>query len=280
MAAAGVGATDAGAAGPAAAVAPSPPAAGCEPGLTGVDTPITERRVVLLGDVPGTNEIPDFVARLACEAARKGVPTVVALELLRVDQAQVDTYLHSRGTAADRATFLHAARTFDPAVSGGHGSEAVLKLLDRIRALRDAPLSVYVLAFDEAANAPAREKARASTLERERRLEPEALLLVVLERPQARTVLGPGEAPERAPLGWYLSRWGLRPLSLDVRSPGGQTWSCAAAGCGPVAVAAQAKAPSAGGPSHSVDLYPSPDAQGFQGGYSVGTLTPSSPAKP
>jgi hypothetical protein len=261
------------------AVAPLPPAAACEP-VTGVDTPIAERRLVLLGDVPGTNEIPDFVARLVCTAALKGIPTVVALELQRVDQAPLDTFLHSRGTASDRAAFLRAARSFDSAVADGHGSEAVLKLLERLRALRDAPLSVHVLAFNEAVSVPAREKARASTLERERRLVPEALVLVVLQRSQARTVLGPGEAPERAPLGWYLSRWGLRPLALDVHSPGGQTWACFAAGCGPVAVVPKAEAPSVAGPSHSVDFYPSPDAQGFQGAYSVETLTASSPAKP
>jgi hypothetical protein len=278
---AAVGAADAGAALlPGGAVnSPAPP--GCEPELTGVDVPIADRRVVLLGDVPGTNEIPDFVGRLACQAARKDVPTVVALELLRVDQEWVDTYLASRGSAADRAGFLRVMRSFGAQASGAHGTEAVLALLDRIRTLRDAHLSVRVVAFDEAANSPERDKARASTLERVRRVDPDAFLLVVVERAQARTVLGPGESSEKPPLGWSLARWGLRPLSLDVRSPGGQAWSCdsgAQGACGLVAV--HSKASPAGAASRSVELYRSPDAQGFLGEYAVGPLTASSAPKP
>jgi hypothetical protein len=259
----------------------SPPPAGCEPEPTGVDVPIADRRVVLLADVPGTNEIPDFVGRLACQAARKGIPTVVALELLRGDQEWVDTYLASGGSAADRTGFLQVMRSFGAQGSGAHGTEAVLALLDRIRTLRDAHLSLRVVAYDEAASSPQRDKARASTLERVRRVDPDAFLLVVVERAQARTVLAGGESSEKPPLGWSLARWGLRPLSLDVRSPGGQAFACdsgAHGACGQVPV--HSKGSPAGATSHSVELYPSPDAQGFSGEYAVGPFTASSAPKP
>ncbi len=277
-AAAGAG-TAAGATPPAApgtaSVAPAP---GCE--LSGVDALIAERRFVLLADVPGTKEIPDFVGRLACQAVRKGAPMVVALELMRADQEWVDTYLASTGSPADHEAFLHVTRSFDPQASGGRGTQAVLELLDRVLTLRDAGFTLRVVAFGEASNAPETERSRASTLERVRRVEPDALLVAVVEGPQARTVLQTGEPADAAPLGWYLQRWGLRPLALDLRSPGGQTLSCVSPGraaCGPVPVPATPRGP---GTSRSVKLYSSPDAQGFQGEYSVGPLTASTLPKP
>ena len=222
--------------------------------------------------------MPDFVGRLACQAARQGIPTLVALPLLRVDQEWVDTYFASQGRAEDRSAFLQVARSFDWQTSGVRGSEAVLRLLDRVRTLRDTGLPLHVLAYEDVGNRPGRARARATTLEGVRRTQPDALLLVVVERSEARTVLGPSEAPAQAPLGFSLARWGLKPLSLDVRSPGGEAWSCPAGlgKCTQVSVpATQAKAQ---GDTHSVELYAAPDVQGFQGAYGVGPLTPSSPA--
>ncbi len=264
------------------AVSPSPSArraasSQCEPRLTGVESPVVEKRLILLGDIPGTNEIPDAVRRLACQAAEMGVPTLVALELLQVDQEWVDTYFASGGSASDRAAFLQVTRTFKRTGSGQ--TQAVLGLLDRLRGLRDAGLPIRVVAFDVVATAPNRPETRASNLERLRRAEPDALLLVVVERSQARTALGAGATPEGAPMGWYLSRWGLRPLSLDVRSPGGQRWSCNDSGpCGPVPVPATPS--SAGESERSVLLFSKPDAEGFQGAYFVGPLTASSAPRP
>jgi hypothetical protein len=249
---------------------------GCGPEQpTGLEGALADRRLVILADVPGTKEIPDFVGRLACQAARQSIPTVVALALLRIDQDWVDTYFASQGSTADRAAFLQVTRSFARQPPAARGSEAVLQLLDRLRTLRDAGVTVRVVAFDEAGNGPGRERARASTLEHARRIEPEALLLVVAERSEARTVLATGDiaAP---PVGWYLAHWGLKPLALDLRSPGGRAWSCTTSGrgeCGPVAVPATSAPASA----QVVELYANPDAQGFRGNYSVGLLTVSPP---
>lgn len=269
------------------ALAAAPPDAGAQPSgcappeLTGVAGFIAERRVVLLADVPGTNEIPDFVGRLACQAARTGASTVVALELLRADQDWVDTYFASQGTPQDRLAFLQVTRSFDSRVSGARGSDAVLQLLDRLRALRDAGLAIRVVAFDEAPQVPSREQARATTLERIRRTEPDTLLLVLAERSHVRTQLAPKETEEQAPLGWFLTHWGLHPLALDVRSPGGQTWSCSSSRCGVAPAAANTGPPQApGAAQRSVTLYATPEAQPFQGEYSIGPLTPSSAPTP
>ncbi len=262
-------------------VAPSlpPPPPGCEPEPTGLEAALSERRLILLADVPGTNEIPDFVGRLACRAARQGLPTLVALELFRADQEWVDTYFASQGKPEDQAAFLQVARSFDAQNSGVRGSKAVLRLLDTLRALRDTGLSLRVLAFDEAGTSPQRTSARATTLERVRRAQPEALFLVVVEHAEAQTVLPSGTPPQQAPLGWFLAHWGLQPLALEVHSPGGAAWSCPAV----EGKCTLLNVPATGAPSRrdapSLALYPAKNALGFEGTYSVGTLTPSSPAR-
>jgi hypothetical protein len=251
------------------------PAAACPQSLSPADAARVEARLVLLADVPGTAEIPAFVGALACQAAVAGTPVVVALELLRGDQAWVDTYFSSAGGAAERTAFLGVARSFGPAGLPGRGSEAVLALLDALRQLRDGGLPVRVLAFDEARTTAGRGQARARTLERARRAEPEALFLVLVERAAA-TVRPSETAEEEEPLGLYLARWGLRPLPLDVRSPGGEAWACPSGKCGPTPAAGKAAA--SDGPGHAVQLFASPDAEGFLGAYAVGPLTASPPA--
>ena len=257
------------------------PPISCEPEPTGVEALFAGRPLVLLAEVRGTQQIPDFLGRLACLAARKGVPTLVALELLRSDQQWVDTYLASQGHKADRTAFLQVARSFNPA-SGGHATEEILEVLDGIRVLRDAGLSLRVVAFDDA-SASGQAKARAGTLESARRAETDTLLLVLLDRSTARTVLGPSETPEQAPVGFYLAHWGLHPLALDVRSPGGQAWTCsgrAQGKCGPLPVSALQAQPPPGGLANSIRLYTAADGQGFAGEYVVGPLTASAPATP
>jgi hypothetical protein len=262
---------------PGAAQAPRPAPPGCAPEPTGLEGPEAERRLILLADIPGTNEIPEFVGRLACQATRKGLPTVVALGLYRLDQDLVDTYFASQGTAEDRAAFLQVARSFDAQSSGVRGSAAVLRLLDMLRVLRDTGLPLRLVAFDEAGSPPQRNRAVATTLERVRRTQPEALLLVVLERAEAQTILPSGAAPSQAPVGWFLAHWALRPLALDVHTQGGQAWSCppVQGKCTPVSV------PTAAAAAHkdaaSVELYGAQDAQGFEGAYSVGLVTAAAP---
>ena len=257
---------------PGAAAATS--ASSCGPAVPGADALSNGRRLVLLAAVPGTKEIPAFVAQLACQAATPGVPTVVALPLLRADQDWVDTYLSSAGKPADRTAFLHGARSFAPGSTAG--STAVLDLLDKLRTLRDAGLPLGVVAFDEPATTPSREKARASGIEQLRRADLESLFVVVVGQESARTKLRPGEAPDQAPLGWYLARWGLAPVALALHTPGGQHWACGSATqCGPAPVTAPAPGP--GQPIPSLVVSSSPDAEGFQGSYAVGPLTASPP---
>jgi hypothetical protein len=114
-----------------------------------------------------------------------------------------------------------------------------------------------------------------------RRSDPDAVVLVAVRTPDVRTLLPSGEPAERAPLGWMLDRWGLRPVALDVRFPGGEAWACPSAAmavCGPAPVRPRpARTGTAGA---SVELFTSPGPDGIMGEYRVGLLTASPPPAP
>jgi hypothetical protein len=213
--------------------APAPPAdvvrsAGpCGEHVAGVEELAFSRRLVLLGDFPGTREIPDLVGRLACQAALTGVPVMVGLELIKADQPALDAFL-APGAALDEAAFLQASASFGRAWQDGRTSQAVLGLILRLRTLRDAGLAVRAFAFDDKGVAFAsRNLAMARAIEDARRKAPDALMLVMVGNLRARSEMLP-DAPGYQPLGWQLARWGLRPVSLRVRFEDGTAWYCTA----------------------------------------------------
>jgi len=240
----------------------------CGPPLPGSDGILAARRLVLLAHLPGTREVPALVGDLVCRAATAGIHTVVGLELLSTDQGLVETYLASADTEANRAAFLAASRSFRSAAPSP-ASASLLELLDRLRALRDAGLPLRVFAFDEAGAAAAADRARARTIERQRRLDLDAATLVLLRWPESGV----------SPLAGPLSRWGLRPLPLEVRLSGGRAWTCAASSAGPACgeAAVPARPPPQGAPPPRIDLFGKPDPDGFLGAFFVGMVTPSPP---
>jgi erythromycin esterase-like protein len=124
-------------------------------------------RLVVLGEMHGTREAPDFAGRLAAAYAREA-PLVLALEIDASEQAAIGRYLVSAGTAADRATLLAGEFwNVSRAHNDGRRSGGVLALIEAIRRLRGEGRDVSVLAVDagaHAADSQARDAAMARVL--------------------------------------------------------------------------------------------------------------------
>ena len=108
-----------------------------------------DNKLIVLEDLPGTNEAPQFVANLACTLASRGNAVLIGLEIPTQEQRFVDAYLDSEGTDADKRKLI-VARFFSGWLRDGRNSEAVLNLIDSLRRYRKAGLAVAVLAFDSA----------------------------------------------------------------------------------------------------------------------------------
>lgn len=103
-----------------------------------------QRRLLIVGEVHGNNEAPDLVASLV----RDALPTRtvrLGLEMQRSEQAPLDAYLQSAGSAADQAMFLKSPFW---SMQDGRSSTAMLRLIDTARALRAEGAKLEVFAME------------------------------------------------------------------------------------------------------------------------------------
>ncbi|HXS04205.1 MAG TPA: hypothetical protein VN731_07000 [Rhodanobacter sp.] len=98
------------------------------------------RRLLIVGDYHGSNEIPDFVAQLVSDASAQR-PVKLGLEMETFEKKPIQAYMASHGTAADRAALLHDGFW---AVGQGRMSQAIVRLIESVRKLREQGRDVDV----------------------------------------------------------------------------------------------------------------------------------------
>lgn len=255
----------------------------CRPvsGLAGLMRP--GGAVVLLGEVHGTEQSPAFVGDVLCAAARERIPVALGLEIQPAEQARIDRYLDSRGGAEDRARLL-AGPFWRPSLLDGRTSEAMLRLIERARALRAAGSAVRILAFAPDLPEPgARDRAMAGIVAAAARERPGDLLVAVAGNVHTRLTRGTSFDSTFVPMGYHLARdlAGRRLVSLRMSHDGGGAWTCRPAEddenkivCGPNPLGPQ---PGAAAWSVSLDAEPGGPVSGH---YGVGAITPSPPVTP
>jgi hypothetical protein len=187
--------------------------------------------LVLLGELPGSQEIPAFIGRLACFALQDGVPVLLGVELPRDAQPEVDRYLASGGTPENVAQLV-AHKFWTRLWQDGRSSQAMVALLERARVLKAEGKPLSVVAYDvRGLDGNARQESMAQRLlEAHAKAGPGTLALVLSGNVQARTVSGAEWDKELVPLGARLLAAEPKLKSLDAQYSGGTAWTCEAAG--------------------------------------------------
>lgn len=198
----------------------------CGPEIVGAARLIEPGRVVLLGEMHGTNEIPYFVAELACQATARGTPVTVAIEVALHEQAAVDAFLDSEGTPEDRRRLLNG-NFWNRPYQDGRTSRAMLALLERLRTLRRTGAAIRVVAYD----APGlehnfREEAMARNLLGARDGHEQEVFLVLCGNVHARTVAGTEWDATLVPMGARLREQVPELVALDAEYGPGSAWTC------------------------------------------------------
>jgi erythromycin esterase-like protein len=191
-------------------------------------------RLILLGEKHATAEIPLLVATLVDDLSTAG-PVVLALEFPRSEQAALDQYLASDGSAVARTT-LKSAPYWQ--VQGdqhdGRRNDDVFDMFERLRALRVAQRDVRLLPFDVTPgivrNHHQRDQAMAEYLREQYTANPTAQFLVLAGNVHA-MIRKPTHAPPemQQPMGSYLAD--LDPYSVNISALEGQFWGCAGGRC-------------------------------------------------
>jgi hypothetical protein len=106
-------------------------------------------RFLIVGELHGTQEIPAAFGELVCFVAAAGNSVLVGLEFQESARSSFEQFVESSGTQTDRASFLQDSGWLVDAQQypDGRTSEAMLKLVDRLRELRAAGLGIDVTTF-------------------------------------------------------------------------------------------------------------------------------------
>lgn len=214
-------------------------AAGVRPAAELIADAVGEHRLVLLGEMHGTREVPLLTSMLVAHYARTE-PVLLGLEVDASDQPLVDAFLESAGTDSDFAEVLSGAHWREP-THDGRDSVAMLGLLEHVRRLRAQRADVAVVLFDAPGDGE-RDQRMAEALRTAMRAHPGARTLVLTGNVHAVTgerpaLILPDGTPYDAPttLGRHLLD--LAPLSIDIQAAKGEFWACRQT-CGPLTVSA------------------------------------------
>ena len=183
-----------------------------------LDQALDDTRTFIVGELHGTQETPALVANLAQRWAKHG-PVLVALEIPAQEQPRLQAYFRSPGADADRQHLLAGEFWQKPRErSDGRRSEAMLGLLESLRAFVAAGAPVEVLAFDDEAFHGAGRDRNAQMAERLRQAmiaQPERRILVLTGNYHARWTLPERINSQSVPEGFVPPR----PMAAALRGP-------------------------------------------------------------
>lgn len=188
-----------------------------------------ESRLVVLGELHGTREMPQLVQALAEAYAGQGTPLHLGLELPATENARLATYLSSNGDAAARQAvratsyWRTAGKPHD-----GRRNEDTLALIEAVRVLRAQGHDVQVVGFDQVlpaaqAGTGARDAAMADALRAHHATLPSDGRLLVLTGNVHAMRTQPEGLPWPPMTALLLD---LQPYAVRVDARSGQAWGC------------------------------------------------------
>jgi hypothetical protein len=224
-------------------------------------------RLVIFGELHGTQEAPQFVADYICALIGSSRSAVLALEIHRKEQDALDEFVGSDGSAAAQQKLLRSGHW---QISDGRSSRAMLELLQYIRTVRERGFDVKVIAFDDWPKDRNRDAAQADGIRAIYNANPDKQVVVLIGNYHAKRTGRQGQKPAAA----YLDDVSF--YTLNIRHPKGTIWTCSARNeCGARNVMGL---PSITSPTRRIELGTSMFAPGFDGQYFVSEINASPPA--
>lgn len=239
-------------------------------GVAGVDQLLAPGLAVLVGELHGTAQSPEFVSALACNALGAGFPVTVALEMPPDEATRVDAFLASDGSDAASAALV-AGPFWAPSVADGRSSVAMVGLLDDVRVAGAAGLPIDVTLLD--AGGDDRDAAMAARVAEAVAANPDGIVIALTGN--AHTRVTPDPAFPSTPMGQHVTDTlgAGRVVALDVTYSGGTAWVCTDV-CGETTFEGSGPPD----PAFTLSLHLDDASSGFHGEYSVGPITASPPA--
>lgn len=187
-------------------------------------------RWVVVGELHGTNEMPEAFVNLVCLAAAKRGAVTVAIEYPADLQPALDAWLASDGGEAARAALL-TGRFWHSPQQDGRTSVAFVRMLDRLRVMHQAGIVKSVRGFDvpiDGSDDRDRNAAMADRLIKIADATPGLTLVYVGDYHAITRQMSSPRGPVR-PAAFLLPA--DKRISVDVVGSGGTAWTCQLQGC-------------------------------------------------
>jgi hypothetical protein len=186
-------------------------------------------KVVFVGEVHGTEEMPAAFAELVMEAAKSSdvlvileFPTTVAPLLIQL----------SISNERDSALQSIASSAFFKKTNDGRTSGSMLKMIAALSERSDTSGPIEFAAMDKPGSAgTSREEAMAIAVKEARLAHPNTTLFVYCGNLHARTTADPA-MPYGDSMASQLIADGLDVTGIRLLAEGGTFWGCTASGCG------------------------------------------------
>ncbi len=228
--------------------------------------------LIILGEIHGTEEGPEFTARLLCALGSDGDVVILGLEIPDWEQPTINDYLADSGDVPFRPqtedTLFWGRRNQD-----GRSSRAMAELISQVKKLRTAGMQIDILAFDgDTQGAGDRDEAMALRISTALRERPDATVLVLTGNLHARKQPWTQSGTLYCPMANHLAVH--KPLTFNMAHEGGTAWVCTPARCSSTEMRAY-------GPQINDDrpiVLRSSDNDYYDGYFFAGPITASSPA--
>lgn len=229
-------------------------------------------RFVVLGEMHGTNEMPQIFLDAVCQTSGKR-PVVVALELPENGQSAINSFLASNGDSKAKQAFL-ATDFWTNKFKDGRSSEAMFRLVDDLRRYYQEKKITAVIAFQpviysEHGSAEAYEKRMAEIITTKLPRKSTALVLVGNVHAMRTKLVRP--STQYLPMAGHLPK--KETISFDIKSGAGSSaWVCT----GPAKCGATVFGGKPGNTERGVQLIPAKN-QPYDGQLFLGAPTTASP---
>jgi hypothetical protein len=178
--------------------------------------------LVLVGEMHGTNEMPQAFSDIVCTSLKTGIQVNIGLELLPKNQKSINAFINSDGSQAEILKMVSTGHWVDD-WDDGRDSLAILGLLEDIRTWKSAKLNFSLFYFDSTQEHRDREMFKLTTSH----IEPRSINLIFTGNLHAKKSHSMFRGNVHHTMGGFLSENKIPFKSIYLNHSGGSTFMCA-----------------------------------------------------
>ena len=209
------------------------PALGADQCEVPVEIPqrVLDRQIVIFGELHGTRETAEFTGEYGCLLAQDQAEVILALEIPEREQSAISKYLGTLGSPDDMRSLLKGEFWNRPeSRQDGRSSQAMARLIDRVRELRATGKRISIAAIDGQRAGLKRDDSMAMIVRDLIQAKPLARVIALVGNVHAFKDRGAFFDSSYESFAFLLAD--LNPLTLNIIPKQGSAWVCIER-CGP-----------------------------------------------